>query len=74
MQVKRIRERALAVIRNMAALGDPPPSAIQVAHIMKESGATVSSELCRMARAGLVKRAMVTGPLPLRVSWRYTSP
>jgi DNA-binding transcriptional ArsR family regulator len=41
---------------------------------MGETPATVSSELAKMYKAGLVARELKRGPWPLRISWRYSLP
>ena len=52
----------------------PGQSACQMTKTMNEKKATISSELCKMATAGLLRREIKRGPAPLRVSWRYYLP
>lgn len=68
---KQIRTRLLSILNAKHALRERPPSATELAHIMKEKPATVSSELCKMFYKGIVWRGIRTGPGKLRTSWRY---
>jgi DNA-binding MarR family transcriptional regulator len=69
--VKAIRQRLICILRC-----DPGPerSATALASFMGETPATVSSELAKMYKAGLVARELKRGPWPLRISWRYSLP